>query len=396
MKKQKKIFYDDNTLKRRNKKNQSHDSSKKINKRGMKNKTPIPPGKRQKKKKAPVWGCLRNTLIVIVVLLLVLGIGGYTFVSRFVNQMNSEKLDYEHTSELYINDHVINTTQDLDVVNIAVFGIDGRAGVEGDRSDAIMILSLDYENNAVKITSLMRDTYVNIPDYGYTKINAAYSYGGAELALKTINLNYDMNITDYIIVDFNSMIMIVDAIGGVDIDVDSDELYWTNIYIDDVNSVMGTSSAHLTDTGVQNVNGVQALAYCRVRYTDNGDFDRTERQREVFNQMLSKMFTLGPLELYNMVDELTPYITHSMDQNEMIYLGIKYFLMDNPEIEQSRYPLDDELKGGIYTDGVYYMFPDTLAENVISLYEYIFEIDYEPSFTLQDISNEIEEAIYWW
>lgn len=277
------------------------------------------------------------------------------------------------------------------IVNVAVFGVDSRADVEGERSDTIMIVSADFEHGAVKVTSLMRDTYVYInEEYGYDKLNAAYSYGGAEMALQTINKNFDTAITDYATIDFSSMVDMVNAVGGVTLTIETDEeLYWVNQYLMDVNDKVGTHSPFLETTGEQVLDGSQALAYCRIRYTGNGDFDRTQRQRAVFEQVMTKAMDLNPIAQYKLITKMMPNIDTSLSMTEVVKYAGNALFMKSRTIQQMRLPSDDFVDTGIL-DEVSYVFPVTLTDNIRALYQFIYQIDYTPSSTAQAISEEIE------
>jgi LCP family protein required for cell wall assembly len=257
-----------------------------------------------------------------------------------------------------------------------------------------MIATADYEHSKVKVASLMRDTYVYINDkYDYDKLNAAYAYGGPTLALQTINKNFDTSITDYVTIDFNAMVSMVNAVGGVTIDLKTeDELDWVNQYLMDVNEKVKTSSPFLEKTGPQVVDGSQALAYCRVRYVGDGDFDRTLRQRTVFEQVLSKALDLNLQDQYNLVMSTLPYVQTSLSTMELIKYGANLALMPSKDIEQSRFPAD-KLISLDNIDGVSYVVPDTLVENIEAFYKFVYETAYTPSDTATEISREIENSI---
>ncbi|MBC3795959.1 LCP family protein [Acetobacterium tundrae] len=276
------------------------------------------------------------------------------------------------------------------IVNVAVFGVDGRDDVQGNRTDTIMIASADYEHSKIKVTSLMRDTYVYVNDqYGYDKINAAYSYGGPTLAMQTINQNYDTAITDYVTIDFTAMVFMVNAVGGITIDIESqDELDWVNEYLIDVNDKVNTASPPLKNTGSQVVDGSQALAYCRVRYVGDGDFDRTLRQRTVFEQVLSKAFDLNLIDQYKLLMGTLPYIKTSLTTPELIKYAANLALMPNKNIEQNRLPTDDA-NALENIDGVSYVIPNTLVDNIKAFYSFIYETNYTPSTTANNISKKI-------
>ena len=350
-------------------------------------------GKTAKKSKRQKNGFFKKFLKTAIIVLVILIGSGALVNAFFLSNVNSglsgnlSKYGISSTAAAYAKNHKI--------VNIAVFGVDGRDDVEGDRTDTIMIATADFENDAIKVTSLMRDTYAYInEDYEFDKINAAYAYGGPSLALQAINQNFDTAITDYITVDFTSMVTIVNAVGGVTIDIESyDELEWVNAYLDDVNEKVETGSPHLEDTGSQLVDGSQALAYCRVRYVGDGDFDRTQRQRVVFEQAISKALDLGIKEQYNLLMEMLPYLETSLSTSEFIKYGFNTILMQSRAIEQSRYPADDALLLDYIGDSSF-VIPDTLLDNIKELYAFIYEDNnYVPSDQATKISDQIEDMV---
>ena len=343
---------------------------------------------RQTKKKKGKNGFKKffKTLFILILFLIIAAFAVNTF---FLENVTSDLQG--NLSRYGISNEAAAFAKQHKIVNVAVFGVDGRDGVEGDRTDTIMIASADYEHSKVKISSLMRDTYVYInTKYGYDKINAAYAYGGPDLAVQTINENYDTPITDYVTVDFTSMVSLVNAVGGVTIDIESeDELEWVNEYLIDVNDKVNTGSPALKKIGSQVVDGSQALAYCRVRYVGDGDFDRTLRQREVFEQVLSKAMNLNPIEQFKLVQSTLPYVETSLTTLELIKYGLNLALMPSKDIEQSRFPTDDLVSLNTI-DGVAYVVPDTLVENIKALYQFIYETAYTPSDTAAKISKEIK------
>ncbi|WP_426350552.1 LCP family protein [Alloiococcus sp. CFN-8] len=242
-----------------------------------------------------------------------------------------------------------------DISTIALFGIDAKNGNRG-RSDAIMLLTIDNENNKIKLASIMRDSYVNIPDRGMDKINHAYSYGGPELALKTINSNYGLNIRDYATVDFTTLPNIIDQLGGVYIDVKSYE----------VNYIPGVKAA-----GLQTLNGEKALAYSRIRYSGNGDYERTERQRTVLNSLFNKMATLSITEVPKYLSNMLPFIETSLSNSEILSLATNTFTINNFNLTQARFP-EDDLSHGETINGVWYLRFD-IEETAKHLQSFIYE-----------------------
>ncbi|MBC3805621.1 LytR family transcriptional regulator [Acetobacterium fimetarium] len=327
-----------------------------------------------------------RTFFILILLLVVAAFAVNTF---FLENVTSDLQG--NLSRYGISNEAAAFAKQHKIVNVAVFGVDGRDGVEGDRTDTIMIASADYEHRKVKVSSLMRDTYVYInTKYGYDKINAAYAYGGPDLAIQTINENFDTPITDYVTIDFSAMVTMVNAVGGVSIDIKSeDELEWVNEYLMDVNDKVNTGSLPLEDIGPQVVDGSQALAYCRVRYVGDGDFDRTLRQRVVFEQVLSKALDLKPMDQFKLVKATLPYVETSLTTLELIKYGINLALMPSKDIEQSRFPTDEYISLDTL-DGVSYVVPSTLVDNIKALYKFVYETTYAPSDEATEISKEIK------
>ena len=263
-----------------------------------------------------------------------------------------------------------------DVINIAFFGLDRRKKDEPSRSDAIMIISLDKKHKKVKVSSIMRDSYVDIDGHGKTKLNHAYAYGGPELAIKTINSTFKLNIRNFVAVDFYELEKIIDTVGGVEIPVRSDEIKYINIYMQETAKIQGKSVQEVQKSGLQNLNGMQAVAYARIRYTSGGDYERTERQRIVLTAIMNKVKKLGPTEFPKVVSALLPNVESSFSSTEIMKMGTSAFALDIDNIEQQRFPLDDYCKGKLI-DGVYYLlFNDEKTINQI--HKYIFE-DIKPN-----------------
>lgn len=347
--------------------------------------------KRTKNNKPNQW--FKKFFKTIIMLVIILGITGFAVNAFFLGNVTSDL--HGNLSRYGISAEAAAMAKQHKIATIAVFGVDGRDDVEGDRTDTIMIASADYEHSKIKVTSLMRDTYVYVNEkYGYDKLNAAYAFGGPTMALQTINQNFDTAITDYVTVDFTAMVSMVNSVGGISIDIKSeDELYWVNEYLNDVNEKVDTSSPQLEETGPQIVDGSQALAYCRVRYVGDGDFDRTLRQRTVFEQVLSKALDLNLIDQYKLLMGTLPYVKTSLSPFEIIKYAGNLALMPSKEIEQTRFP-SDEANALDNIDGVSYVIPNTLVDNIKALYLFIFEEAFTPSATASDISAEIEDTLY--
>ena len=231
---------------------------------------------------------------------------------------------------------------DDNILNILLVGTDTRTGDSWSRSDTMIILSINKSTQKVVLTSLMRDIYLYIPDVGYNRINAAYAYGGPDLLLETIRENFKIDIDHYITVNFYSFIDIVDILGGITVDVSEAERKNMNQIIQSINDYTGPSrdDGKLTEAGEQLLNGKQTLAYARVRYVGNADFERTERQREVISKMLEKAKQMTLFQLNDTLNVLLPEIQTNFTKGEMLSLMLDALEYKNYEITENRIPVD--------------------------------------------------------
>lgn len=298
-----------------------------------------------------------NKKILIPFAVLILVIGGFgVYVSQVFNKVNNVDIS-TGDSDLSIKDEQVESNKkNPNITNIALFGIDQNDGGEKGRSDSIMIASLDNQNKKVKLTSIMRDTYVDIPGRGMDKINHAYAFGGPELSMKTINKNFDMNIREFVAVDFEGLAHIIDALGGVEVDIKANE----------VSHVQGSTA------GTQLLNGQQALEYSRIRKTGDGDYERTQRQRLVLEKALDKALDAGITKYPKLLTTILPFVETSLSQGEILKLGTSIFGSGTKNIEQFRIPADGHGKDRMI-NGVYYLEPNTLETNVELLHKFIYE-----------------------
>jgi LCP family protein required for cell wall assembly len=324
--------------------------------------------------------------VVLSAVLLVIG-SGAVYLFNIKSNISGTSIDEKDVS--------VNKYLNHDIVNLALFGVDGRADVEGSRSDTIMIASINFKSGKVVLTSIQRDTLARISKNStiktdsYTKINAAYSYGGPELSIKTLNENYDLNITDYVTISFQCMIDAVNAVGGINVNIKDDSiLKYTNKYINDYNRLNNTSAKTLTHTGKNHLNGIQALAYSRNRYSDS-DFGRTERQREVFGLVFKKMTKLSSLQLAGLITKISPNIKTSMSTTELTTMLQGYMQMKNKKIVNEHVPFDNYYAYVTYEGDS--IAPKSLTDNVIQLHQAIYgtKKSYTPSQTVNEISDGI-------
>ena len=278
-----------------------------------------------------------RVLIVIIVIILGIAIAGYSFVHSKLSKMKTEYID-EKTKE-------------------------------------------------VKLLSVYRDTYVYVTENGnkkLDKITHAYSYGGAQNTLKSLNEALDLNITEYVTVNFDAVIAAVNALNGVEIDITSEELKYINDYIDATSQSSGVKSSHLSKAGRQTVDGVQAVAYSRIRYTAGGDYKRTERMRTVVTAMAKKAKTLNIGQLNKLADEILPRVSKNIENNDIIALIPSALSFDITESLGWPYNVK-----GISTTA-WYGVPVTLESNVIRLHKELFgQEDYKVSETVKEMNDAI-------
>ncbi len=316
-------------------------------------------------------------LIELVLILIAIAVGIIVLLYSKIN-----KPDWDD-GKVYTNE--LNDDNMSRYINIALFGVDSRANdlTKNTRSDSIMIASINKYTNKIKLLSLYRDTYVFIPEHGYTKLNHAYAYGGPKLAIETINRNFDMNITDYITVNFSALTDVIDALGGVTINVTSEELNEVNRYAKDVARINGREWTKIEKAGEQTLTGVQATGYSRVRYLKGGDYARAGRQRTVIDAIIKKARHSGPKKLYNAADCFLPQIATSLSGTEFARL-VSFFPLYNIE-SQDGFPFDKTNKT---INKAAVVVCNTLPSNVKKLHEYLFETkDYNPSQTVVKISK---------
>lgn len=268
-------------------------------------------------------GKLRVFIIPMILITLLLTIAGYGVAEIIYSfRYNKVQLNYE---DLGINaDLVLDAPEGI--TNIALFGIDARNDSFRGLSDSIMILSIDSVHNDIKIISVMRDSLVEVEGYGYQKINAAYNLGGATLAIKTLNQTFNLNITDYATVDFVGMAEIIEVLGGIEAELTEAEVEDANVHIRSMHRQRGTAADYIEQAGVQRLNGIQAVAYSRIRKVatvegTNNDPGRTERQRLVMRQMLDKALSMRATQYPRLIKALLPYMETSLGYSEIFDLA---------------------------------------------------------------------------
>ena len=339
--------------------------------------------KSKKNKKAKMITFAVEALILVVLLVVL-------YVLNRTERLSKVTYD-DKVVEQSVNDLTEETLETMDqYTNIALFGLDTRqAGSlgKGNRSDTIMIASINNKTKDVKIVSVYRDSYLNLANDKYRKCNEAYSIGGPEQAVAMLNMNLDLKIDRYMSVDFLAVSEVVDLLGGIEIDVDEYEIEHLNNYTVETSKVTGKSTTKLKSTGLQTLDGVQATSYCRIRYTKGDDFKRTERQREVLETIAQKAKTMSATKLDEIIKAVFPMCATNMTVDELLAIakdGLSYNIVDT-----TGFPFDVQT-GSVGSAGSC-VIPVDMEKNVSQLHKYLFNVDnYQPSETVSKISDRIK------
>lgn len=335
-------------------------------------------------------------LFILEICILVIAIVVLYVATRTADSV--ERVDID-TDNIPVNESVkekLGNTTDTEertgYYNVALFGVDSREGElgKGNRSDTIMICSVNMDTHEVRLISIYRDTYLNLGNDSYNKCNAAYAQGGPEQAIGMINMNTDMYVTDYVTIGFAGLIDAVDALGGVELEVTEAEISHLNNYQLTMADELGVSYTPVTETGRQTLNGLQATAYCRIRYTAGDDFKRAERQRDLLTAMMEKAKTASIGTLNEVLNAVLPQISTSLNVEDIVpMLG----MIGNYEMTVSDgFPFATNRNGGKIGSKGSCVVPTTLEENVILLHELLFpEEGYTPSKELKEYSAIIEQ-----
>ena len=320
------------------------------------------------KKKGRKLKAFGITVLVLLILLVIIVGAIFLFINNKLGKMQQVDLNEE---DLNVSAEVAENLSKFR--NIAIFGIDSREDTysKGNRSDCIIIASMNNETKEVKLVSVYRDTYVQIEGHGLDKITHAYSYGEAPLAIKTLNTNFDLNIKEFVTVNFDAVKDIVDDVGGISMNITSEE----------VSHIPGIKKA-----GTQTLTGEQALAYARIRHASGGDYKRTERMRDVLTAVVNKVKTFNVSQLNKFIDDVLPKVYTNITATDIF--GMIPSTTSIKITGSIGWPYETK---GITLDR-WYGVPITLESNVTRLHKEVFgETDYVPSETVKQISNDIIE-----
>ncbi len=344
-------------------------------------------------------GKKKRVLFILEIVVLLLFIGGlyvYGQITSRLDKVSQPKIEKE---KILVNSEIPEMTG---FTTYAIFGVDSRgegSSLSANNSDTMIIVSVNNDAKEVKLVSLYRDTFLNVGNGTYTKANAAYAYGGPEQAISMLNTNLDLNITDYATADFSALVEIVDAVGGLDIPLSWDEIAHVNSYCVETSEVTGKSYTPIErpetqpeDTeapiGTYHLNGVQATAYCRIRYTSSLDMGRTERQRTVISMIVDKAKKANITTLFKIVDAVFPMVETSVSKSEILKLIPVFLTYDIGD--KTGFPFEykfSNVKGSI-------IVPTTLESNVAELHKLLYgDANYSPSSEVVNRSNEILNAV---
>ncbi|MDE6739680.1 MAG: LCP family protein [Lachnospiraceae bacterium] len=345
-------------------------------------------GKKSSKKQQAKKQRTRIIIFVIEIIILVVAV----FVLYAVMSATTSGKVKIDESDIIINDTVkkAEETTMKGYRNIALFGVDSTSGAltKNTRSDTIMIASINQDTGECKLVSVYRDTYLNLSNDSYNKCNAAYAKGGPEMAISMLNMNLDMNITDFVTVGFAGLTDTIDALGGVYIDVDDAEINHLNNYQLCIAEDLKRSYTPVSSTGYQLLDGLQATGYCRIRYTAGDDFKRAERQREVLSAVADQAKKASLPALTETANSVFDEVYTSLDLSEIVeMLGNvgNYYIADNAGFPQE----SNRATGTIGSKGSC-VVPVSLEDNVKWLHQFLFnDYEYQPSATVKECSDKI-------
>lgn len=296
--------------------------------------------------KKKVW------ITILILFLIIVFSGLYLFYSSL---SKVKRVDLPvNNEEIGISQKSLEENEAADVLNIAFFGLDARNPDLASRSDSIMVVSIDRKNQKIKVASLMRDMYVPIPGLEANRINAAYAFGGPVLALKTINSNFNLDIKNFVTANFFGLEDLINKVGGVQIDIKPEEVSYANV----------------KKSGLQTLNGKQALAYARIRYVGNNDYERTERQRRIINELFKTIKSKGILKLSGTINTILPYVETNLSNGEILKIASEAAKFNTDNIEEYRLPVNGTYKSQKIR-GMAVLVPD-ISKNKQLLHDFIY------------------------
>lgn len=334
----------------------------------------------------------RKLILFIIEIIILILVAGALFLFSKLDKINTKTLDASKVGKSDVSTETQKTFEGY--TTIACFGLDNREqGVyETGNSDTIMIMNVNNDTKEVSLMSIYRDTYLNVAGKGeeekFRKANSAYAYGGPEQAVTMLNRNLDLDIDNYVAFDFKAVAEAIDILGGVDINVETEEeRKYLNDYVSYTSEYVGGSDAEVEHTGLQTLNGVQAVSYARIRYTKGDDYKRAERQRRVLTEMIKKAKKANLSEVNELINTIFPQISTDLSKKDIISMAsvmIKYDMANSGGFPYSRDTFTPSKKLGSVVVAC------DLESNVIELHKRLFGTeDYQPSETVKEYSEKI-------
>lgn len=304
---------------------------------------------------------INKKIIVILLLIIFIPAGILTFMIK-ENHKKEEIAKKEAKQEALKNEKSMN---------IALFGLDRRSKEEKSRADSIMVANINFETKTINLVSILRDTLVDIKGHGKDKLNHSYAYGGPELSMETINSNFDLDINKYVSVDFFSLAKVIDIIGGVDIDLKDYETNQINQNLNEINGIekLPKETDYIQGSGLKNLNGRQAVAYCRIRKEGNGDYERTQRQRNVLKAILLKYEKLDSGKRFEVGMEMMSQVNTNIPINDIKDLQNKILSDKDFTINQHMIPFEGSFETKIIDKK--WVIDANMKENIKKIHEYL-------------------------
>ena len=338
--------------------------------------------KARRKKKRKIW----FIFLELVVLFGILCFAGYTYISSRLDLMQRLPWNPEDIKNVEISEE--KQEQMSGYWTIAIFGVDSRNSSvgKGNNADVNILCNIDQGTGEIRLVSVYRDSYLNISDKNtYNKINAAYMQGGPEQAVKALNKNLDIDIDDYATFNWKAVADAINILGGIDVEITKSEFYYINAFISETVKATGVASKQLKSAGMNHLDGVQAVAYGRLRLMDT-DYARTERQRKIISLAFEKMKKADWATINNIVQTVFPQVATSIDINDLLKTGrniTRYHLTETTGFPSERKEKKMGRKGAC-------VIPQTLESNVVELHQFLFgDEDYTPTETVRTISQKI-------
>ncbi len=343
---------------------------------------------RKKKHGFGTWSIWKKLGVILGGTVAVVASTGVVLVASKMTKIETTELD---TDKL----NIAETEEEIETgyVNVALFGLDSRQDDlgKGNRSDTMMIASLNKETKEVRMVSIYRDTLLQLDDGSYNKANSAYSFGGPEGAISLINRNMDMNIEKYVAVNFNALVDVIDALGGLDVSMTYEEVVHTNNYCVETSKVTGKGYEKIEPTNpgtyqTYHLNGVQAVSYSRIRYTEGGDFVRAARQRTILMMIAEKAQTMSLSTVNKIIDSVFPQVSTNFTLAEMIGYAKdfqKYTIGESMGFPENNTTDMLNVVGSV-------VIPSTLSSNVADVHRFLFGNDgYQVSSKISQIEGGI-------